>query len=268
MSEHKVSQHILDKKRQNRRQIIWSVALAVMIVLGMTYYDLKIRDYTKQQAVVKIAYHYVSSDDDVVHLPDDYTSLTIWQGTLTPQPDGSVSIEGAAVTPVTFPQRQVDLSLGLAALPASAEPALVKAIGDAFKKWEAKNSLVMDATLDTSALDDVAVTTLDDLISKLHYEYSEQYRYTLAFDPLDQNDMLVKADKDALANLMKKIIGLTIRVTADNASDAIAAADTLGYRFSVIVPAGSDLDTFANEAAAKAKHFTHFIRDVTPPPAP
>lgn len=264
MTDHKVSQHILDKRRSNRRQIIWSVALAVIIVLCMTYYDIKYSNYAIRVPPA-ISYHYVSSDADVAYIPDDYTSLTIWQGTLAPQPDGSVTIEGTPVTPANFPQRQVDISLGLTALPANAKAALVKTIGDTFKKWEAKNSLVMDAIIDTSALDDVSADTLDDLISTLHYEYSEQYRYTLAFDPLDPNDILVKLDAASRQKLMQKVIGLNISVTAENADAAIAATDKLGYRFSVIVPAGTDITSFASDAAAKAKHFTYFIRTITPP---
>lgn len=263
MTEHKVSQHVLDKKRQNRRQIIWSVALAVIIVLAMTFYDLKFRDYTTHVAP-DIEFHYVASDEEIAHIPDDYTSLTIWQGTLVPQNDGSVKVEGTPVTPINLPQRQIDLSLGLTSLPANAQSALVKTIGDIIHRWESKSNLVMDALIDTTHLNDVPVERLQNLIMSLHQEYHDEYRYTLVIDPLDPNNIVLSSDKPSRTKLMWFIHSLSIRVTPENAAAAIAAADTLGYRFSVVVPAGTDINTFEADAAAKAKYFTHFIRGATP----
>ncbi len=264
MTQNKVSQHILDKKRQNRRQIIWSAALATITVLAMTYYDVKLRTYTVQDMPV-VEYHYLASDAQAGDIPDDYTSLTIWQGVLAPQPDGSVKIEGDPVTPTTFAQRQIDLSFKLASLPANAQLALVKTIGDTLHRWESKNNLVMDAMIDTADLDGTPVARLESLLADLHATYKGQYRYTLAFDPLDKDDLLVSLDDVARTQLLKTVYSLSIRVTPDTASAAIAAADTLGYRFSVMVPPGTDLTTFETDATAKAKHFSHFIRDVTPP---
>lgn len=267
MTQNKVSQHIIDKKRQNRRQIIWSLVLATLIVLAMTYYDVKFRTYTIHEAAA-VEYHYLGSDADAQYVPDDYTSLTIWQGVLKPQADGSVTIEGAPVTPANFPQRQIDLNLALASLPANAQPALVKTIGDIIHSWEAKNNLVMDAIIDIRELDGTPVERLENLIADLHKTYNEQYRYTLAFDPLDRQDLLFSLSEAERAKLMKMAFQLAIRVTPENAAAAIAAADTLGYRFSVMVPPGTDIDTFETDAAAKAKYFSHFIRDVTPPAQP
>lgn len=264
MTQNKVSQHILDKKRQNRRQIIWSVALATIIVLAMTYYDVKFRTYIIHEAAA-VEYHYLGSDSDEQYVPDDYTSLTIWQGVLAPQTDGSVTIEGAPVTPANFPQRQIDLNFALASLPDNAQAALVKTIGDIIHSWEAKNNLVMDAVIDIRELNGTPVERLENLIADLHETYKGQYRYTLAFDPLDKEDLLFSLSVSEREKLMKTVFHLAIRVTSENAAAAIAAADTLGYRFSVMVPPGTDLDTFETDAVAKAKYFSHFIRDVTPP---
>lgn len=266
MPGNKVSQHILDKKQQNRRQIVWSVALATLAVAGMTYYDLKIRDYTPD-SLPAVGYHYVGSDAAAKDIPDDNSSLTVWLGLLTPQPDGSTTAIGNPVTPASFPQRQVDLYFGLAVLSASDEPGLVAFIGQAFRAWESQGNLVMDALIDTSRLDDTPAATLKELLATLHSTHNEEYRYTLALDPLDSKDLLIRLSDDERKDLMKAVHGLNIRVTAENAAKAMAAADALGYPFSVAIPAGTDLSTFATDAAAKAKHFTHFIRDLAPPPA-
>lgn len=264
MADTKVSQHILDKKRQNRRQIIWAVVLATVAVLGMTYYDVRFRDYTHKN-IPDVAYHYVASDADIAFIPDDYTNLTIWQGNLVPQPNGNIDITGTPVTPVNLPQRQIDLGFRLVSLPAQAQAELVRTIGALFHAWENKNNLVMDATIDIRQLDTTPVSALDNLLTALHEAYKQEYRYTLIFDPLNKDDMLVKLDDSALEKLMTKVYHLTIRVTPDTAAAAIAAADKLRYRFSVMVPQGTDINTFENDAAAKAKYFSHFIRDVTPP---
>lgn len=264
MTDHKVTQHVLEKKRQNRRQIIWSVALAAITVLCMTYYDLKFKSYAIGE-VVDIEFHYVRNDADITRLPDDSSAVTVWQGTLTPQPNGNVIRQDAPVTPVNLPQRQINLSFGMASLPENAYPAMIKEIGASLRAWESKNNLVMDAELDTSALNDVPADALAAFMKQLHDAYSEQYRYTLVFDPLDSNDLVVRLDDTTRKSLMENFTGgLGIRVTPDTATQAIAAADKLGYRFFVAIPAGTDINTFETDAAAKAKHFTHFIRDATP----
>lgn len=264
MTDHKISQHILNKKRQNRRQLIWAISLATITVLAMTYYDVKVREYIPDD-MPEVAYHYVSSDAEVKYIPNDSSGLTVWQGTLAPQADGSVNVVDAPVTPVNFAQRQTDLYLNVPSIPAKAVSAMAKTIEEDFKRWDKHGSMVMDGIFNVSKLHPSEFNNLMLLFDTIHISSDGLYRYTLAFDPLDKNDFFVQLDEPKRQELLKTVYSLNIRVTAENADKAMTAADTFGHPFSVLVPKGTNVTNFETDAAAKAKHFTHFIRDITPP---
>ncbi len=251
------SPHVLNKRRQNRRQIFWTASLATLIVLGMTLYDLKFRDYSVN-AQPETFYHAVNSDTAVASVPSDNSELTVWQGVLTPSAENK-----PPVTPTTFAQRQVDLLFGLDQLDEDNALALSEQISTAMHTWDAKGNLVMDALLDVSHLPASALPALERLMADFHAANKKAYRVSLRIDPLDGH-LFDGLDDTARADLLGRIYHLDIKVTPETADRAIAATDKLGHRFTVTVPAGTDLTQFAQEATGKAKYFRYFIRALPP----
>lgn len=244
-----VSKHVLDRKRANRRQIIWTVSLAVITVLAMTLYDLKYRTYKTYHAPA-ISTHYITSADQLGNLPDDYSSVTIYQGSV-----GDTPATPADIAPVNLPQRQVDLVFDIGTLGVDQQAAAIDEINAELNAWERQSNIVSDAILDTRTPPAMSPQELLGFITALRDSHKLEYRASVIVNPNDPANPVVAADAPTREALKKQVTALVLFATDDNIASDIAAMDALGFPYSIITPAGTNPDSYQSETLGKSKFY-------------
>lgn len=254
-----VSQRHKDKKRQNRRQIAWTLSLATIIVLGMTWYDLKLRDYSYVHRGPG-APHFLQASSNLAALPDDYSSLTIWQARLETAADGAVTVTRDGVTPQPFPQRQVDLVFEVPRLPdASVEAPLQAEIVKIVAEWEADNNMVTDLVLDVREMDAPPGRALLGFIQRLREKMDMGFRVSLLIDPLKSNGAIMHEDKDTRFDVLSALGGLYMYLPETAVAESFAAIETLESPYNVIIPDGRSESDAPDDTHGQYKYFQKFI---------
>lgn len=259
----------LNPKQQNRRQIFWTATLAVVIVSLMTWYDLQHNKFLDMQPppAPRVGFRFIGTTADVASLPDDGSSLMVWHGTIKLGQNGEAVWSGSDLAPQNFPQRQMDLHVGISDISGDI-PTLADHITRAVKAWEVKSNIVSDVYFDVRALalDEAGYDRLHDLITVFRDKTVKTYRVNMIDDPARHAAMT----PEKRAALYEDAGYLTLALPADATDEVIMeilkTADGLGRDFRVLAPSGKDPISYLQDEKAKAKHFALMI--VGQPPAP
>lgn len=247
-----MSRH-LDKKKQNRRQILWTLSAVTITVLGMTVYDMRFREYGAAVPAPAIGDYYVAADSDLAALPDDYSGVTIFAGTLQ---DGALA--GASHPHRNFAQRELSLAYRLPALTETDADAILPLLQKDVQLWENKSNTITDVVLDIRDAG-IPLGLLQEFSARLRKKLGYDYRLSYIIAPLDPADPMMTADAAGRAGVYKELIRIAATADAGNAVAVITAMDKLDFPFFVYAPAGTQPDHFAAETAAKAKYLRKII---------
>jgi hypothetical protein len=254
-----ISVRATERKRRNRRQVVWALGCATVAVSLMTWYDIAIRDYSYINRAPSAGY-YLTADAQAATLPDDYSGVTLWQGSLQPDPVTGVRRNGDFPSPVTFAQREVDLVVELPFLPTGdkAERAAIHTLTGIAKAWGAQNNMVSDLILDVRRMEATGDQLLG-FIEKLREAQALNYRVALLVDPLSSTGPISGETAAERYNLLSHLAGLFIFLPQDNALTAVETAEAYEYPYSLIVPEGVEINDALREATARAKYFRDFV---------
>ncbi len=261
----------LNPKEQNRRQIFWTALIASVIIGLMTWYDLQPNKFLAMQPPEQplVGFRFVGNTQDAASLPDDGSALLVWQGYLSLGENGEALYEGADITPQNFPQRQMDLHIGIADLDSDSDIApLSDDIIRLIKSWEVKSNIVSDIYFDVRelALDDAGYDRLRRLIKHFRDDTAITYRVNIVDDPARHSAMSPEKRAALYADAGFLAVALPADATDEKVAEILKTAEGLNRPFRVLAPTGKDPISYLADEKAKLKHFSVMI--VGQPPAP
>ena len=261
----------LNPKQQNRRQIFWTTTLVIVIVSLMTWYDLQPNKFLTMQAPEPplVAFRFVGNAQDAASLPDDGSALLVWQGYLSLGANNEAVYEGVDFTPQNFPQRQMDLHIGLADLDSDSDitPLREHLVG-LVKSWEVKSNIVSDIYFDVRglALDDAGYDRLRQLIKQFRDKTAVTYRVNIVDDPARHAAMTLEKREALYADAGFLVVALPADATNEKTAEMLRAAEGLNRPYRVLAQTGNDPISYLADEKAKSKYFGLLI--VGQPPEP
>lgn len=246
-----------DIKARNRRQIFWTLLFVFVTVTCMTVYDLKWRNYDVV-GTAETGFFYLSPDSDPATIPDDESTLYIWQGRLAAT-GGGVTVTDPGIAPRTFAQRELDLFFEITDIAPGQQQALVDKVKDIAKNWTRKNNMIVDIVFDIRHLKMDSATFLQ-FLGAWHYATQTDYHARLLVDPEAAAGPFNGADSGTRNAMLAQVAGTAIILDRTDDAGKMKAAENYGKSFIAFIPADADAKAFEKDTAQKMKYLAFYVK--------
>lgn len=133
--------------RRHKKPYAVIFVVVLLLVIAGALRDMHKLNHPESEPKVALRYHFVDDAGDFARLPRDTSPLFMKIGNMEKQENGEYILKNNDITPITLPQREVNLIVSFTDLPGSIN-GFASALEQDINKWKRKNNKIVEIILD------------------------------------------------------------------------------------------------------------------------